>query len=210
MERLNFSLAKAYRHIKESDPNLARVIDDHARYKPRPTHDPYGQLVRGILGQQLSGAAVNTIRRRFFEVYGDEEIAPTPEQILKTKDAVFHSAGVSRQKMSYLRDLAKHVHKGEFNFENLDDLSNEHIIERLTSVKGIGEWTVHMYLMLHLGRPNVLPTGDLGVQKGMKITYNLRKLPTPKHMKQIAAPWEPYRSVGSWHMWQVADTVIPD
>lgn len=209
MERIQFSLAKAYRQLR-TDPVAAKLIEKHGPYKPRPGGDPYGRLVRNILFQQLAGAAATTIMNRFFALHGKSDRPPTPKQILSTQDAAFRGAGVSYQKMGYLRDLARHVHDKKLDLKNIDKLTDEEVIESLTAVKGIGEWTAHMYLMFHLGRPDILPVGDLGVQKGMQRAYNLRKLPTPKHMQRIARPWTPYRSVGSWYMWQVADTKLSD
>lgn len=115
--------------------------------------------------------------------------------------------GVSGQKAGYLVDLARHVQEELLDLKNIKKLSDEEVIAALVAVKGIGEWTAHMFLMFHLGRPDVLPIGDLGVRKGMMMAYNLRKLPTPERMHQIAKHWKPYRSAGAWYMWKIADTV---
>jgi DNA-3-methyladenine glycosylase II len=117
---------------------------------------------------------------------------------------------VSRQKAGYLRDLAAHVADGRLNLQALPSLSDVEVIEQVTAVKGLGEWSAHMFLMFHLGRPDVLPIGDLGVRHGMRITYELPELPTPKEALAIGAPWAPYRSVGSWYMWRAAEPTAPD
>jgi DNA-3-methyladenine glycosylase II len=206
-KRLLFSVPKATRHLSEADRTLAKLIEQHGPYTPRiRTSDHYGTLVSSILGQQLSGKAARTIRRRFFALYGSEETPPTPEQILKTRAPQFRAVGVSAHKRGYLKDLARHVADGRTDFSVIHTLPDDEIMAHLTAIKGIGEWTVHMFLMFHLGRPDILPTGDLGVRKGMVSAYELRKLPSPRRMHEIAKPWEPYRSVGSWYMWRVADT----
>ncbi len=129
---------------------------------------------------------------------------------MSTPQRTFRAAGVSRQKASYLKDLARHVVDARLDFDDMDALSDDEVIGRLTAVHGIGEWTAHMFLMFQLGRPDILPVGDLGVRKGMQVAYRLRKPPTPARAKKIGAAWSPYASVGSWYMWRVADTVTPD
>ena len=147
---------------------------------PRPGGDPYASMVRSILFQQLAGAAARAIQRRFFALHGDEERTPEPLAILATSDKEFRGAGVSRQKAGYLRDLAQHCVDGALDFAAIAGLDDAAVIERLTAVRGIGEWSAHMFLMFELGRPDVLPTGDLGVRKGMQAAYGLPETPTPK------------------------------
>jgi DNA-3-methyladenine glycosylase II len=131
-------------------------------------------------------------------------------ELLATTDEAFRGAGVSRQKAGYLRDLAQHVVDGSLDFEGIGDAADEEVAERLTAVKGIGEWSAHMFLMFQLGRPDVLPVGDLGVRTGMRIAYGLEETPGPKEALTIGEPWAPYRSVASWYMWRAAETVTPD
>ena len=217
-ERLRFSAAAAYRHLRRVDPVVGRLIDEHGPYTPRPSTDPYAQLVRTILFQQLAGAAARTIQRRLYAHFrdeggdegGDETRTPTPEELAATDDPTFRSVGVSRQKAGYLRDLARHTLEGNLDFDHIDDYSDDEVIEHLTAVKGIGEWSAHMFLMFQLGRPDVLPIGDLGVQKGMEVSYNLPSTPKPKEAAEIGAKWSPYRSVASWYMWRAVETVTPD
>ena len=203
--RRKFSIRKASDHLREADPILARLIDEHGRYEPRPSPDPWSALVRAILFQQLAGAAASAIQRKWFAFYGDEEATPTPEQILATSDEDFRACGISRQKMSYFRDLAEHTASGRLKFGRMSRMSDDAVIEALTQVRGVGEWTAHMHLMFHLGRPNVLPVGDLGVRKGMQIAYGLDAMPTPKEAIEIGAKWTPYRSVGAWYMWRAIE-----
>ena len=169
--------------------------------------DPYASLLRTILFQQLAGAAAMAIQRRLYALFSDEEgRIPTPEELLGATDEVFRSAGVSRQKAGYMRDLALHVVDGSLDFDALESLPDDEVIKRIIAVKGLGEWSAHMFLMFHLGRPDVLPVGDLGVRNGMRVTYGLEVSPTPKEALVIGAPWAPYRSVGSWYMWRAAET----
>ena len=185
-------------------------MDVHGPYTPRPSDDAWLALVRAILFQQLAGPAANSIRRKWFAFYGDEDAPPSAQQILATTDEEFRACGVSRQKTGYFRDLAEHVADGRLQLERLHRLNDEQVTSALTQVKGIGEWTAHMHLMFHLGRPDVLPIGDLGVRKGMQVAYELSAMPTPREVAELGAKWAPYRSVASWYMWQAVDTLIPD
>ena len=137
------------------------------------------------------------------ELFGGH--APTPKQLLAADPEEIRAAGLSRPKISYLRDLAEHVEKGELELDRLDDLPDEEVIEQLTAVKGIGEWSAHMFLMFHLGRPDVLPVGDQGIRNAVKAEYRLRKLPDPKRLERIARPWRPYRTLACLYLWSSLD-----
>jgi DNA-3-methyladenine glycosylase II len=159
-------------------------------------------LAESIVYQQLNGTAAATIFGRFVALAGEPL---TPEGILKLSDEQLRSVGLSKQKSAYLKDLAAKTASGLLDFVRLPELSDDEVIQHLTQVKGIGEWTAHMFLMFSLRRPNVLPTGDYGVQVAMKKHYKKRKLPKPKDMQKIARAWEPYRSVACWYMWRSLD-----
>jgi DNA-3-methyladenine glycosylase II len=208
-ERLRFSAAAAYRHLRSADPIVAALIDQHGPYRPRPGADSYASLVRTILYQQLAGSAARAIERKWLALYSDHERIPSPTEILATTDEAFRAAGVSRQKAGYLRDLAARIVDGRLSLEDAHTLPDADVMERVTAVKGLGEWSAHMFLMFTLGRPDVLPVGDLGVRNGMRLAYGLDEPPTPKQALEIGAPWAPYRSVGSWYMWRAAETVLP-
>jgi len=208
-ERLRFSARAAYRHLREADPVIGRLIDEKGPYAPRPSTDPYASLVRTILFQQLAGAAASAIQRRLYAMHGTEDRTPSPKQLLETTDEAYRSVGVSRQKAGYLRDLAQHVVDGELDFDHIDGWSDDEVSAHLTAVKGIGEWSAHMFLMFQLGRPDVLPVGDLGVRIGMGIAYGLDETPTAKEALVIGEPWHPYASVASWYMWRAAETFTP-
>jgi len=165
----------------------------------------FAYLTRAILAQQISGAAARSIGRRLRDRFG----APLlPEHFLSASDEELRGLGLSRQKASYLRDLAEKTRAG-LPFGRLSRLSDERVIEELTVVKGIGRWTAEMYLMFRLGRPDVLPVDDLGIQAAMQKVYRMRSRPGADRMRRVAAPWRPYRTVACWYLWQSLDTAPP-
>ena len=166
----------------------------------------FSSLAEAIVCQQLNGKAAETIFRRFAALAGEPL---TPEGILQLSDEQLRSVGLSKQKSSYLKDLSVKAASGLLDFSTLPKLSDDEVIEHLTQVKGIGVWTAHMFLIFSLRRPNVMPTGDYGVQMAIKKHYRKRKLPTPKHMEKIARAWEPYRSIACWYLWRSLDIKTP-
>jgi DNA-3-methyladenine glycosylase II len=163
--------------------------------------DHYGALVRSITGQQLSVLAARAIYGRLTERFGGR--APTPQEILEDEpEELRAAAGLSRAKVSYLRSLAEHVLSGELELARLDDLPDEEVIVELIAVKGLGLWTAQMFLMFHLGRPDVLPTGDLGVRRAIERAYGLEGLPDPATMERIAEPWRPHRTLACRYLWR--------
>lgn len=196
---------EAARHLSEHDPVLAPVIAKYGLCTITPHTDYYQDLVESIIGQQLSVKAAGSIRDRFKALFGGR--LPSPEEIL-TKDAeTLRGIGFSWAKANYVRDLAQHVIDGKVTFDHLPDLSNEEIIAELTDVKGIGEWTVHMFLMFCMGRTDILAHGDLGIKNGMKLLYGLDHAPSPQEIKDIAEKnsWHPYESIACWYVWQSLD-----
>jgi DNA-3-methyladenine glycosylase II len=208
--RLAFAPARAYRHLRAKDPVVAALIDEWGPYRPRPGGDPWSNLVRTILFQQLAGSAARAIQRRFHALHGAEDRTPTPAEVLTTSDEAFRSVGISRQKAAYLRDLAAHVLDDRLDFAALRRAPDAEVMAAITAVHGLGEWSAHMFLMFELGRPDVLPVGDLGVRAGMKAAYGLEATPTPKEARVIGEPWAPYRSVGSWYMWRAIEGLVPE
>jgi DNA-3-methyladenine glycosylase II len=189
-------------HLRKVDPILGTIIDrvGRCRLEPRRTGTHYDALVRSIVFQQLSGKAASTIHRRFCEIYPSNR--PRAEHVLATEDGVLRAAGLSRQKIAYLRDLSARVADGSLPLSHLGRLPDDAIIEHLVQVKGIGRWTVQMFLMFRLGRPDVLPELDLGVQTAIQRAYGLRKRPTPKDVLRIGEKWRPYASIASWYLWR--------
>jgi DNA-3-methyladenine glycosylase II len=195
-------MRKALIHLKKTDPVLRAIIEHVGPFRMEYSDPGFETLAEAILYQQLNGKAAATIFKRFVELAGDPL---TPEGILKLSDEQLRGVGLSKQKSAYLKDLAAKTTEGLINFSVLPDLPDEDVIEHLTQVKGVGVWTAHMFLMFSLRRPNVLPTGDYGVQMAIKRHYRKRKLPKPKDMEKIARCWEPYRSVACWYMWRSLD-----
>jgi DNA-3-methyladenine glycosylase II len=163
----------------------------------------FDALIRSIVYQQLSGKAAATIHGRVRAMF--DSGTPLPQQIAAARHEALRKAGLSNQKAGYLRNLAEHSLNGSLPVESLHELSDQDIIDALTQVKGIGRWSAQMFLMFRLGRPDVLPDLDLGVQKGMQRAYRMRKLPSPKKVLDIGSKWAPYRTIGSWYMWRVLE-----
>jgi DNA-3-methyladenine glycosylase II len=195
-------MRKAILHLKKVDPILAGIIESVGACKMNYDEPAFASLAEAIVYQQLHGKAAATIFKRLTDLAGDPL---TPEGILKLSEAELRGVGLSKQKLSYLRDLAAKTQSGELDFRSLSELSDEEVIKRLTQVKGIGVWTAHMFLMFSLRRPDVLPVGDLGVQMAIRKHYRKRKLPKPAQMEKIAKSWSPYRSVACWYLWRSLD-----
>jgi DNA-3-methyladenine glycosylase II len=199
---------KAVAALREADPVMAGLIERYTAVvrsdlkRERPG-DAYGSLVRSIVGQQLSTKAAATIYGRVLELFGNH--TPTPKQLLEVDPERLRAAGLSRAKVAYLRDLAEHVEAGALELERLPDLPDEEVTAQLTAIKGLGQWTADMFLMFHLGRPDVLPVGDQGIRRAIQVGYGLRKLPDAKRMQKIAKPWRPYRTLASLYLWSSLD-----
>ncbi len=205
-EGLRYDAQAAIRHLKAVDARLAAVIDGAGPFELEPRGDPYQSLFRAVLYQQLAGAAAAAIERRVLAIFGGS--TPRPEEMVATPDEALRSAGLSRQKTAYLKDLAAKVLDGSIR-PDLADLPDDEVVREVTSVKGIGRWTAEMLLIFCLGRPDVLPTGDLGLRKAIQKIYGLGALPSPAEVERIAEPWRPYRSVATWYLWRASETVLP-
>jgi DNA-3-methyladenine glycosylase II len=194
-------LEKGIKHLSVHDALLAGVIERHPSPTFRPHTDYYRELVESIISQQLSVKAAATIYERFVALFGH---VPEPHEILARDDPELRSAGLSGQKTRYMKDLAEKVVSGEIRFDHLDQLSNDEIVAELTAVKGVGEWTVHMFLMFCMGRLDILPVGDLGIKNAIHRLYSLDTPPTHETMLEIANVynWHPYESIASWYLWQ--------
>jgi DNA-3-methyladenine glycosylase II len=195
-------MRKAMNHLKKSDPVLRAIIERVGPCRMEFGPAEFCSLAEAIVYQQLNGKAAVTIWKRFAALAGEPV---TPEGILKLSDEQLRAVGLSKQKSAYLKDLAAKTAAGLLDFSKLPDMPDEDVIQHLTQVKGIGVWTAHMFLIFSLRRPNVLPTGDYGVQVAVKKHYKKRKLPKPKDMEKIARVWEPYRSIACWYMWRSLD-----
>ncbi len=196
-------LRKALAHLKK-DPRMAELIRKLPKPQSRDLTDPFRSLCRSIIYQQLSGKAAGTIHRRFIELYKGVE-HPSPMQVAHTPLTQLRTAGLSNQKASYLIDLAEKFLDGTVDPQHFDVTGDEDIRTHLIAVKGIGRWTADMFLMFTLERPDVLPTGDLGIQKGFQKLFGLRRLPTPKQMEKLSEPWRPYRTIACRYLWNSLD-----
>ena len=201
--------SQAVEHLRAADPVMGDLLEAYEapdgvlqRRGRRPT-DAYGALLRAIVGQQLSTKAARTIYERLTGLF--EGRTPTPAEIVAADPDHLRSAGLSRAKVAYLRDLAERVEDGDLDLDRISELPDEDVIEQMTAVKGLGAWTVHMFLIFHLGRPDVLPVGDLGIRNAALKAYGLRKLPQPARLERLARPWRPHRSLASLYLWRSLD-----
>jgi len=225
-------MRKALLYLKQSDPVLRAIIEQVGPFRMEYGEPQFHSLAEAIVYQQLNGKAAVTIFKRFTALAGDPL---TPEGILKLTAEQLRSAGLSKQKSSYLFDMAERAHRGELDFSRLPQMTDDEVIEHLTHVKGVGVWTAHMFLMFTLQRPNVLPVGDYGIRMAMYRHYLQKKrkaakkpagksgrtakaakkttpaaaskiiLPKPEEMEKIARAWEPYRSIACWYLWRSLD-----
>ena len=193
---------RAVAHLRAADPALAAVIArvGRCRFAPRAEGTHFHALVRAIVYQQLSGKAAATIHERVLGLYGARE--PAPADVLETPDTDLRAAGLSRQKLGYLKDLAEKVESGEVPLDDFEALDDDEVERALTSVKGVGRWTAQMFLMFRLGRPDVFPELDLGVRKGVQRLHGLDELPQPRRAAELGEAWRPYRTIASWYLWR--------
>jgi 3-methyladenine DNA glycosylase/8-oxoguanine DNA glycosylase len=208
---LTYDPDAAVAHLRGADPTLARIIDSVGPFTLQPRDGSYRMLARAIFFQQLAGPAARAILNRVLAVLdADEESFFTPDQFLAGSEEEIRAAGLSRQKLAYLRDLSQKFAAGQLSEGEFADVDDEEVIRRVSSVKGIGRWTGEMFLIFSLGRPDVLPVDDLGVRRAFQQAYGLSELPSPEEMRRIAEPWRPYRSVGTWYMWRSLGVALPE
>jgi DNA-3-methyladenine glycosylase II len=197
--------AKAAQYLTANDPILGTIIADTGLCSITPHRDYYKALTEEIIGQQLHVKAAASIRTRFEDLFDGS--FPEPGAILEKSIEELRTAGLSRAKATYIRDLAQHVVDGSVQFDHLDALTDEEVIHKLTTVKGIGEWTAHMFLMFCMGRLDIVAYGDLGIRAGIKKLYGLDQLPTPQEVATLAEThlWHPYATIACWYIWRVLD-----
>jgi DNA-3-methyladenine glycosylase II len=195
----------ALAHLRAADPVLAEIIVRVGAYDMQYHEPTFRALVRSIVFQQLHGKAARAIFDRLQTKAGGEI---TPESILKLRPPQMRTLGLSKQKLTYIRDLARKTRDGVVQFDKFPQMPDEQVIAELTQVKGIGQWTAHMFLMFALRRPNILPTGDYGVRSAMRKAYGMKVMPKPRTMERLAKGWHPYCSVASWYMWRSLDVPV--
>jgi len=200
-------MTDALRHLRRVDPVMAQLIRRAGPYAPKPERGvgAYEALVQGVAHQQLTARAANTILGRFCALYGGNSL-PTPDLLVATPDEELRRAGFSRAKAASLKDIAAKTLDGTIPARRLlSRMKDEAIIERLIEARGVGRWTVEMFLMFTLGRPDVLPVDDYGICNGFRIAYGKRRLPKPKALAKFGELWAPYRTTASWYLWRAVD-----
>jgi len=197
-------IRSAQTQLKKNDPQMREIIRRVGPFTLRPKSDHFQMLANSIISQQISVAAAQTITGRLLERLGRAGMNATAISKLDLED--LREVGISKQKGTYLLDLAQHVHAGNIDLKSLARKPDEVVIEKLTEVKGIGVWTAQMFLIFSLGRLDVLPVGDFGIRKAIQQEYELEELPLAKEIETLAEPWRPYATVASWYLWRALDT----
>jgi DNA-3-methyladenine glycosylase II len=195
--------AKALRHLRKVDKRMRVIIERIGPCALAPSNRYFHALCEAIVSQQLAVKAAMTIFARFRRLF--PRGIPTPVRVLALSDAEFAAAGISPQKRGYLRDLAQRFSNSEVPVRRLTRMTDDEVIAALTQVKGVGVWTAHMFLIFVLARPDIWPSGDLGIRKALQVNYKLAELPVDGQMTALAEPWRPYRSVAAWYLWQSLD-----
>jgi len=208
---LPFDHVAAHEFLSRTDKRLARVIErtGEFQFKLDECESVYESLLEAIAYQSISGKAAATIFARI-KALGANGICPTPQEILRARPQTLRKAGLSGAKVQAMKDLAKRTVEGVVpTLADAHKMSDEELVERLVSVRGIGAWTVEMFLIFRLGRPDVLPIHDYGVQKGFAITYGKKAIPKPRELAEFGERWRPYRTVASWYMWRAVQQAGP-
>jgi len=203
---MTYDLAAAQAHLRRVEPRFATLIDRHPPPGLDPTRDPFASLGRAIIYQQLAGSAASAIYRRFLALFGSRRF-PRPAALAASSVEHLRQAGVSRPKALALLDLAPHFASGRVRSRALLTAPDDQISAQLLPIRGIGPWSVDMFLLFGLCRPDVWPTGDLGVRTGLRHFLRLRSLPPPERMLRLATPWRPWRSLAAWYMYRVVEDV---
>ena len=193
-------------HFDEHDTVMAQVIRRTGPIKLKRNKNYYAVLCKAILAQQISVAAADAITTRFCELFSSG--SPTPQEVINLSEVKLRGVGLSRQKVSYLKDLSVHFHEKLIRPQRLHYMCNEEVIQQLTAVHGVGRWTAEMFLIFSLNRADVLPLGDLGLQLALKKIYRMRKLPTVKRMRTLGRKWNPLETVATWYAWRIQDDKV--
>lgn len=198
-------------YLAQADKRLGKLIAriGPCKLKPRSRRSPYEALVQAVVYQQLNGTAATTILNRVKALYPRR--FPSPEDLLNTPDEQLRAAGLSRAKTAAVKDIAAKTLEGVVpRLRDVERLTDAEMVERLTVVRGVGPWTVEMFLIFTLGRPDVMPVTDYGVRKGFALTYGWKELPTPKELMDASEKWRPHRTTAAWYFWRALEIVPPD
>ncbi len=193
-------MEKALIHLKAADPILCRVIEEVGPYGIKYLDPGFEALVKAIVLQQLSGKVASVLFRRLVEAAGGAPL--DPQAVLKLRPARMRALGLSTRKTEYIRDVARRIVRGRLDLESLAMMPDDGVLEALTAIRGIGPWTVHMFLIFALRRLDVMPSGDLGIRAAVRKVYGLERLPTPREVDEMAHRWRPYCTVASWYLWR--------
>ena len=193
-------------HFDKNDAVMAQLIRKSGPIKLKRNRNYFIVLCNAIIGQQISVAAADAIAIRFNKLFNEH--SPTPQGVIKLSEIDLRKAGLSKQKVAYLKDLSFHFYEKILRPHRLHHMGNDEVICQLTRVHGIGRWTAEMFLIFSLNRPDVLPVGDLGLQLALKKLYRMRQLPTVKRMRTIGRKWNPLETVGTWYAWRAQDEKI--
>jgi DNA-3-methyladenine glycosylase II len=201
-------LTEADEHLRSVDHVIRRLIDERGPIDPETDRrgsrpDAYQALARAIVGQQLSTKAAASIWNRVVELFGGD--TPTPRQLLGVDGEKLREAGLSWSKVGFLKDLAERVEDGRLDLGRLTELPDEDVVAALIEIKGVGRWTAEMFLIFHLGRPDVVSVGDLGIRRAIKDAYGMAELPDPTQMERISEPWRPHRTLACLYLWRSLD-----
>tara|TARA_B100000686_G_C16778634_1_gene970270 strand:- start:1113 stop:1733 length:621 start_codon:yes stop_codon:yes gene_type:complete len=195
---------KILEHFDRNDLRIATIIRNIGPFKLKRNRGHFQVLCKAIIAQQISTQAAQAVTERFFHLFNGR--LPTPDLVFSQSAEKLRSAGLSRQKASYLKDLSKHFIEKSIQPNRFPYLSNEEIIQHLTAVHGIGRWTAKMFLIFSLNRLNILPIEDLGLQIAIKKIYQLKKMPSAIKIRKLAQPWSPYETIATWYCWRTLDT----
>ena len=198
------NISQALRYLKNIDPRLKILIDRFGKPDYKPNDNYFEALVKSIVYQQLSGKAAFTIYSRFLDLFNSKDF-PLSKQVLKISDQKYRSIGLSRQKLCYIKEIANAFAENKIISENIPKMNDEEIRNLLIKIKGIGPWTVDMFLMFTLNRPDIFPVSDLGIQKGFTLFFQLDEIPKIQFMEKQAEKWRPFRTAASWYMWKLVD-----
>ena len=198
------NILTALKYLKKTDPRFGTLIDEFGEPDFELQDNYFKSLVRSIIYQQLSGKSAFAIYSRYLQLFNSTEF-PSPKQVIAIPDSHYTSIGLSRQKTCYIKEISQVFFNKEIVPENIPKLKNDEVRKQFIKIKGIGPWTIDMFLMFALNRPDILPVNDLGIQKGFKLFFLLNKLPDEKFMVEKAKIWRPFRTIACWYLWKLVD-----
>jgi len=198
------NISKALEYLKNTEPRFGTLIDEFGEPDFELQDNYFKSLVRSIIYQQLSGKSAFAIYNRYLQLFNSTEF-PSPQQVLAIPDSHYKSIGLSRQKTCYIKEISQAFSNKEIIPENIPKMKDDEVRKQFIKIKGIGPWTIDMFLMFTLNRPDILPVNDLGIQKGFKSFFSLNELPDEKFMVEKSEKWKPFRTIACWYLWKLVD-----